>query len=95
MACHRAEYYTKLNRYDKAIEQLKFSAKMAIEFDNRPDKLKTTSLLLGENVRKKTDFETTDSRPLREILRDSWLTEKEFDAIRDTKEFKGILEQLK
>ncbi len=95
MARHRATYYTKLNRYDEAIEQLKISAEMAIEFDNRPDELKTTSFLLGEKIRKKTDFETTDSRPLREILRDSWLIEKEFDAIRDTKEFKAILEQLK
>lgn len=95
MAHHRAAYYMKLNRYDEAIEQLKISVKMAIEFDNRPDELKTTSFLLGEKVRKKTDFETTDSRPLREILRESWLAEKEFDAIRDTKEFKAILEQLK
>ena len=94
MARHRAEYYMRLNRYDEAIRYLKISAQMAIEFDNRPDELKTTSFLLGETLYKKTNFETTDSRSLCEILRDTWLTEKEFDAIRDTKEFKEILEQL-
>ncbi len=95
MARHRAVYCMKLNRCDEAIKQLKISAEMAIAFDNRPDELKTTSFLLGENIRKKTDFETADSRPLREILRDSWLTETVFDSIRDTEEFKSILERLK
>lgn len=94
MARHRAEYYMRSNRYDEAIRQLKISAQMAIEFDNRPDELKTTSFLLGEKLYKKTNFETTDSRSLREILRDTWLADKAFDAIRDTKEFKEILEQL-
>ncbi len=89
-----AKYCMRLNRYDEAIEQLKLSAQMAIEFDNRPDELKTTSFLIGEKIRKKTDFETADSRPLREILRDSWLAEKEFDVIRNTDEFKAILKKL-
>lgn len=95
MACHRAECYMRLERYSEAIEQLRIAVGKAIGFDNRPDELKTTSFLLGERVRRKTDFETTDSRPLCEILRDSWLAEKDFDAIRDTEEFKAILEQLK
>ena len=89
-----AEYCMRLNRCDEAIEQLKLSAQMAVEFDNRPDETKTNSFLLGEQIRKKTDFETADSRSLCEILRDSWLSEKEFDAIRDTEEFKEILKQL-
>ena len=84
----------KLQRYDQAIEQLQISAQRALEFDHRPEEIKTTSLLLGEEVRKKTDFETADSRPLCEILRDSWLAEKEFDAIRNTEEFQAILKQL-
>ncbi len=95
IARHRAKYYMKLNCYDEAIKQLQISAQKAIEFDNRPNELKIESLLLGERTLNKTNFETADSRPLREILRDKWLSEKEFDAIRDTKEFKAILEQLK
>ena len=90
-----AKYCMRLNRYDDAIEQLKLSAQMAIEFDKRPDETKTNSFLLGERIKKKTDFETADSRPLREILRESWFAEKEFDAIRDTEEFKALLERLK
>ena len=95
MACSRAKCYAALLRYDEAIQQLKRSAELAIAFDNRPKEEKVTSLLLGEQVRKRTDFETADSRPLREVLRDSWLTEQVFDPIRDTSAFKAILEQLK
>lgn len=93
-SCFYAKCLVKLNRYDEAIQQLKLSVKSAIAFDNRPEVIKTNSFLLGEGVRKRTDFETTDSRPLRVILRDSWLADKEFDTIRDTDEFKAILEQL-
>ena len=94
-SCFYAKCLIKSNRFDEAIEQLKLSVKSAIAFDNRPEEIKSYSLLLGERVRKRIDFETADSRPLREIVRDKWLAEKEFDAIRDTKEFKAILEQLK
>ncbi|MBQ3227620.1 MAG: hypothetical protein IJB43_03440, partial [Clostridia bacterium] len=72
----------------------KISAQAAIEFDNRPEETKTNSFLLGERIYKRTDFDTADSRPLREILRDYWLAEKEFDAIRNTDEFKAILDKL-
>ena len=89
-----AKYCMRLNRINEAIEQLKISAQEAIEFDNRPEETKTNSFLLGERIYKKTDFDTADSRPLREILRDSWLAEKEFDAIRNTDEFKAILDKL-
>ena len=43
---------------------------------------------------RRTDFETSDTRPLTEILRDKWLLHDEFDEIRDTKEFKEIIESL-
>ena len=94
-ACFYAKCLVKLNRFDEAIKQLELSVRSAIAFDNRPEEIKGYSFLLGERVRKRTDFETADSRPLREILRDKWLAEKEFDAIRDTNEFKAILKQLK
>jgi len=93
--CFYAKCLVKLNRFDEAIKQLELSVKSAIAFDHRPEETKGYSLLLGERVNKRTDFETADSRPLHEILRDKWLAEKDFDAIRDTEEFKAILEQLK
>ena len=90
-----AKRLVKVNRIEEAIESLKICVKHAYEFEHRPDEIKTTSLLIGEKIKKRNDFETTDSRPLHEIVRDKWLAEKEFDAIRDTEEFKAILEQLK
>ena len=90
-----AKRLVKVNRIEEAIENLKICIKYAYKFENRPDEIKTTSLLIGERIKKRTDFATADSRPLHEIIRDKWLAEKEFDAIRDTKEFKVILEQLK
>ena len=90
-----AKRLVKVNRIEEAIENLKICIKHAYKFENRPDEMKTTSLLIGERIKKRTDFATADSRPLHEIIRDKWLAEKEFDAIRDTDEFKAILEQLK
>ena len=90
-----AKRLVKVNRIEEAIENLKICIKHAYKFENRPDEIKTTSLLIGERIKKRTDFATADSRPLHEIVRDKWLAEKEFDAIRDTEEFKAILEQLK
>ena len=93
--CFYAKCLVQLNRFDEAIKQLELSVESAIAFDNRPEEIKTNSLLLGERVCKRTDFETADSRPFRQRVREVWLAEKEFDAIRNTKEFKAILEQLK
>ena len=90
-----AKRLVKVNRIEEAIENLKICIKHAYKFENRSDEIKTTSLLIGERIKKRTDFATADSRPLHEIVRDKWLAEKEFDAIRDTEEFKAILEQLK
>ena len=90
-----AKYLVKLNRIAEAIEQLRICVKHALAFDGRPDEIKTTSLVIGERIKRKTDFETTDSRPMKEILRDSWLAAKEFDIIGNTDEFKAIIEKLK
>ena len=98
--CSASQYFdyakrlVKVNRIKEAIENLKICIKYAYEFENRPEEIKTNSILIGERIKKRTDFETTDSRPLHEIVRDKWLAEKEFDAIRDTEEFKEILKQL-
>jgi len=66
-----AKYCVKLNRFEEAIEQLRISVKAAAAFDNRPYEERTNSLLLGEQVRRRTDFDTADSRSLCEILRDT------------------------
>ncbi|MBQ7936088.1 MAG: hypothetical protein IJ333_07045 [Clostridia bacterium] len=67
------------------------AAKSAITFDARPETQSFSSLLLGEITVKKTDFETADSRPLCEILREKWLAHPVFDFVRDTPAFQKII----
>ena len=90
-----AKYLMALSRQREVIEQLYLAANAAIAFDNRPEEEKTNSLLLGEQIHKKTDWDTADSRSLCEIIRDSWLSDEVFDAIRDAKEFKEFVDRLK
>ena len=66
----------------------------AKEFDNRPDEQKYNTVLVGEITERRLDFETSDTRPLCEILRDKWLIHDEFDSVRDTEEFKRIIDML-
>ena len=89
-----AKYLLKLGRQEEAFEQLRHAAEAAIVFDSRPEEEKTVTLLFGEENHRRSDFDTADSRPLKEILRDMWLAEKVFDAVRETKEFRGILKRL-
>ena len=81
-------------RFDEAIEQQKTAAKCADGFDNRPDEYTTSTLLLGDITEKKENFETSDSRSLREIMRDKWLVVDDFDRIRDTNGFREIITHL-
>ena len=52
------------------------------------------TLLLGESIERRSDFETDDTRTLAEITRDKWLAAKEYDCIRHTPEFKGTVDAL-
>lgn len=91
---NHAKYLAQLGQTEDAIKRLETAAKAAIAFDNRPDAIFTESILLGKRTIEKDDFETADSRPLRVILRDSWLKSNAFDGIRDTDKFKDIIELL-
>ena len=90
----RAIRLVKLGRTEEAWEQLRLSVEAAIAFDHRPEEETTVSLLLGEVVHKRVDFEVADSRPLREILRDKWLADEALDVIRNREEFKEIVALL-
>lgn len=89
-----AEIYARLGNNEKAIETLKTTAKWAIEFDNRAESGFSESLLLGKREWRKNSFETADSRPARIKMRDVWLSAKGFDSIRETKEFREIIDSL-
>ena len=75
-------------------KHLHFAVSEAKAFDNRPDEQKCSTVLVGEITERKLDFETSDTRPLCEILRDKWLIHDELDPVRDTDEFKAIIKEL-
>ncbi|MBQ7337348.1 MAG: helix-turn-helix transcriptional regulator [Clostridia bacterium] len=81
-------------RTQQALEQLSISADAALAYDKRPEEQTLTSLLLGEVTRKRTEVDTADSRPLAIILRDSWLSHRELDPIRNTPAFQSIFARL-
>lgn len=89
-----ARLYARTGDPENALRHLSSAAQAAREFDARPDSQSCSSLLLGKvNVRKQ-DFETADSRPLCEILREKWLADPIFDSIRNRPEFQDIFVQL-
>lgn len=89
-----AKLYARLGDNTEAIEHLKIGAMAAKSFDNRPEEQIFSSILLGDISAKRTDFETTDTRTLCEIMRDKWLSSTEFDNLRNTDEFKDIVDVL-
>ncbi len=89
-----AKVLAELNRTDEAMEHLKISAQAAVDFDNRPEEIQKYSILMGSRTEKRTEYDTADSRPLREIYRDDRLNDKVFDNIRGTEEFKEIIKLL-
>ncbi len=89
-----AQLYARTGNHSLALEHLKRGAIAAKAFDNRPEEQSFYSVLLGEITAKKIDFETSDTRPLAEIMRDKWLSSSDFDAIRSTDEFKDIISIL-
>ena len=50
--------------------------------------------LFGKIGVRRDDFETSDQRPLKIIMRDKWLSDSGFDCVRDTEEFKKIISTL-
>lgn len=94
LCCNCAAAFARLGEHGKAVEQLKAAAGYARDFDNRPDETVISSLLLGETTVKKSDYETADTRPLTEIMRDKWLASSDFDELRSTAEFKEIINAL-
>ncbi len=89
-----AEIYMRLNDTDSAIAYLNKAAQAAKQFDERPEEQHQSSIILGDVTIKKTDFQTSDTRSLREIMRDTWLSDEEFDSVREDNEFRELLNQL-
>lgn len=89
-----AKRYAKTDKDSLAFEHLKRGAIAAKAFDERPEERTFSSILFGEVTAKRINFETADTRPLTEIMRDKWLADSAFDDLRNTDEFKEILNAL-
>ncbi len=92
--CNAAAAYIKLRQKDKALKRLHRAADCARAFDDRPEEKVLSCLLLGDVKFSRTDSETSDSRPLTEIMKDKWLVAKDFDSVRELEEFKGVVKKL-
>ncbi len=88
-----AKVLARLGKLPEMYEALNIAVDAIIAFEKRPESWSYSSLLLGEQ-KKTSDFDTADSRPPREIMRDSRLTAKEFDEVRDSEAFQMILQKL-
>lgn len=75
-------------------DELKTAAEAAREFDMRPGHYGVSSVLFGNMAKGKTDFETSDSGTLCEIVRDKWLAAEDFHEIRSSGEFQEIIRAL-
>lgn len=89
-----AKRYALLGDPENTFKYLHKAVANAKAFDSRPDVLQYEAALVGEITIRKTDFETSDTRPLCEILRDKWLRHDELDCVRNTDEFKAIIKEL-
>ncbi len=86
--------YANLGDEENAFKYLRLCADAAKAFDERPDEQSYTSLLMGTVADKRVEFETSDNRPLCEIVKEKWLNDNEFDGMRNLAEFKKIIASL-
>ena len=93
--CNLAKAYIRLGETEKALEQLEEAARFVKLFDERTEKGSSETLLLGHLEWSRKDFETDDNRSNREIMRDKWLADPDFDPIRHRDAFHNILKVLK
>lgn len=94
LQCDLSKLYAKLGLEQPMYEHLHLTARAAKAFDLRPERQTCTSLLLGDIEEKSIDFETDDTRPLTEIMRDKWLSVSAFDPYRQEEPFRDLLRSL-
>ena len=85
-----AQVFARLGKTEGAIAQLNIAADQAKAFDARPESGCCETPLVGRCEWKRSDYETADSRPVSQIMRDDWMKHEDFDSIRATEAFKKI-----
>lgn len=92
--CDISKPYFKAGNSNKGFQCLRIASEYAHKFDNRPEAFENNHFLFGKISKSRNDFETSDSRALKEIMRDKWLQSNEFICVRDTEEFCKIVASL-
>jgi len=92
--CDISKPYFKIGNIKKGFELLKKAAEFASKFDSRPKNSRYNHFLFGEINVNRNDFETDDSRQLKEIMREKWLDDSVFDSIKNTDEYNLIIDSL-
>ena len=92
--CDISKPYFKAGNTEKGFDCLAKSVEYAETFENRPETAEYNHFLFGKIGVRRDDFETSDQRPLKIIMRDKWLSDSGFDCVRDTEEFKKIISTL-
>lgn len=90
-----ARVYAGQKKYAEAFSCLHAAAEQAIEFEKRPERGEYGSALIGKREWKRADYEKADSRTVPQIMAEYWLGHAAFDSMRDTEEFKAIINRLK
>ncbi len=83
-------FYANTGDKENSLRHLRLCVEAAKAFDKRPDEQSYQSIILGTVTEKRLDFETSDNRPLSEIVRESWLNDNDLDTVRNCAEFNEI-----
>lgn len=94
MHCLYAAAHARLGHSQEALTQLSNAAALANAWDIRPESGVHHCLLVGDTPWERNDFDTSDTRSCREIMRDKWLADTDFDSIRNLPEFQALLTML-
>ncbi len=86
--------YMNTDNKEGALNQIKLCLNHAKMFDERSEEQTYSSLLLGKVIERRSDFETTDTRPLLQIVREDWLRDEELSALTDSKEFIEMINEF-
>lgn len=89
-----AGIFVRMGEQEKVWEHLNIAVNAARAFDGRPEIEERVSLLTGKVTLKRSHFDTADTRPLCQVMAESWLAEAAFDKVRKSKEFQNVLEKL-
>lgn len=89
-----AQVFARQGKTEEAFAHLKIAAQQAKAFDVRPESFFCETPLVGRCKWKRSDYETADTRPVAQVMRECWLKHEDFDSVRETEAFRKIEEML-